>query len=68
MNYELLEDAKEIMEKVNGIDVAALMETMGDVKIDAKSRCASLVYLATYSDDTIYQLDIKPMETGVARL
>ena len=66
MKYKILNNEKEIMEKVNAIDLDALIEKMGAVKIDAKSRCASLVYLSMDpAGDTIYQLDVKPKEDGV---
>ena len=66
MNYELFKDRKEIMKKVGEIDLDALIEKMGDVKIGAKSRSVALVnYIMDPDGDTIYELELKPQEDGV---
>lgn len=67
MKYEIIElEEEEIKNKVNAIDLDALIEKMGNIKIDAKSRCVSLVHCIMEPEgDTIYQLDVKPKGDGV---
>lgn len=67
MDYELIEDEEEIMEKVNAVDLDDLLEKMGEVEIDSKSKIMALMYQIMESDgDTIYQLELKLREDGVA--
>lgn len=65
MKYEIIK-LEEIKNKVNAIDLDALIEKMGNIEIDAKSRCVSLVNrIMEPEGDTIYQLDVKPKGDGV---